>query len=416
MVQQSIRIASYNVENLFSRPRAMNRPEEVAAGILRAHARVNELFEREVYTPEVKAEILQLLGELKLLRDDGDVTRKNTFVVLRRIRGKLLHRPQNDPDGSQVTVVARGRADWTGWVDLIKDRIDEKAISNTARVIREVRADIVGVVETEDRLTLARFTDSLLVDATGAQPTYPHVMVIDGNDPRGIDVGVLSSAAYPLISMRSHIDDGPFGDRVFSRDCPEYWFTFPAGTAFAGQPLVVLVNHFKSKFGGNNAASIARRKRQAARTAEIYQAIRDAGVTHVVVMGDFNDTPDSEALQPLLTATDLTDIAAVTPFDDGDPDEERPGTFGNGTKSNKIDYLLLSPSLRARATGAGIFRMGVWGGANGTLFPTSTPSRPATRRRPTTLRSTSTSRSTEAARGAGGRGTGGPGVRPRDAR
>ena len=368
MVQQ-IRIASYNVENLFSRPRAMNQPEVIAAAVLRAHARVNELFEQEVYTPAVKAEILVLLKELKLLRDDGDVTRKSTFAILRRIRGRLLRRPQNDPDGSQVTVIASGRGAWTGWVDLIKDRIEEKAIANTARVIREVAADIVGVVEAEDRLTLGRFTDSLLRDPLASDPLYPHVMVIDGNDPRGIDVGILSTAEYPLGLMRSHIDDGPFGDRVFSRDCPEYWFTFPPGSALAGEQLVVLVNHFKSKFGGNNPASIARRKRQSSQVADIYDGLRVAGVDHIVVLGDFNDTPASEALQPLLADTDLIDIASVQPFDDGDPDEDRPGTFGNGTKSSKIDYLLLSPSLFSRATSAGIFRKGVWGGVNGTLFP-----------------------------------------------
>jgi endonuclease/exonuclease/phosphatase family metal-dependent hydrolase len=369
MAQHTIRLAAYNVENLFSRPRAMNQPEDVAAAVLRAHARVNELFEREFYTPDVKAEILTLLVELKLLRDDGDATRTSTFAVLRRIRGRLLRRPQNDPDGSQVTVVASGRAAWTGWVDLIKDRIQERAISNTARVIREVGADIVGIVEAEDRLTLSRFTDSLLLDTATADPLYPHVMLIDGNDPRGIDVGVLAAAPYPVTTMRSHIDDGPFGDRVFSRDCPEYWFTFPPGSALAGQQLVLLVNHFKSKFGGNNPASIARRKRQAQRAADIYRDLRAAGVEHIVVLGDFNDTPESEALRPLLVETDLTDIAHVLPFDDGDPDEDRPGTFGNGTKSSKIDYLLLSPSLFARATGAGIFRMGVWGGIHGTLFP-----------------------------------------------
>ncbi len=368
MVQQ-IRIASYNVENLFSRPRAMNQPEVIAAAVLRAHARVNELFEQEVYTPAVKAEILVLLKELKLLRDDGDVTRTSTFAILRRIRGRLLRRPQNDPDGSQVTVIASGRGAWTGWVDLIKDRIEEKAIANTARVIREVAADIVGVVEAEDRLTLGRFTDSLLRDPLASDPLYPHVMVIDGNDPRGIDVGILSTAEYPLGLMRSHIDDGPFGDRVFSRDCPEYWFTFPPGSALAGEQLVVLVNHFKSKFGGNNPASIARRRRQSSQVADIYDGLRVAGVDHVVVLGDFNDTPASEALRPLLADTDLIDIASVQPFDDGDPDEDRPGTFGNGTKSSKIDYLLLSPSLFARATSAGIFRKGVWGGVNGTLFP-----------------------------------------------
>ena len=40
-----------------------------------------------------------------------------------------------------------------------------------------------------------------------------------------------------------------------------------------------------------------------------------------------------------------------------------------GTASNKIDYILLSPALFAKATGGRIFRLGVWGGKNGTLFP-----------------------------------------------
>ena len=47
----------------------------------------------------------------------------------------------------------------------------------------------------------------------------------------------------------------------------------------------------------------------------------------------------------------------------------RPGTFANGTKSNKIDYILLSPALFAKVKAGGIFRKGVWGGKNGTLWP-----------------------------------------------
>lgn len=52
-------------------------------------------------------------------------------------------------------------------------------------------------------------------------------------------------------------------------------------------------------------------------------------------------------------------------FDDGG----RPGTYANSTKSQKIDYLLLSPDLFARTESGGIFRLGIWGGKNGTLFP-----------------------------------------------
>jgi len=99
---------------------------------------------------------------------------------------------------------------------------------------------------------LKRFRDTLITTGSGdgEQPIYPHVMVIDGNDARGIDVGVLSKADYPVQRMRSHVDDGGFGRTIFSRDCPEYWFTIPEGTALAGEPLVVLVNHLKRKFGG----------------------------------------------------------------------------------------------------------------------------------------------------------------------
>lgn len=370
----SFRIAAYNVENLFSRPRAMTQPEGVAATVLKAHARLNEIFEHETYSAADKAEILELLGALHLLTDDGDAANPNTLAVLRKHRGQLLRRPR-DGGAAAVTVVAGGRNDWTGWIDLTRERITARAIENTARVLREIDADIVGVVEAEDRITLKRFGDALLTTGGDGEelPIYPHVMVIDGNDARGIDVGVLSKDSYPIQRIRSHVDDGGFGRTVFSRDCPEYWFVFPEGSALAGQHLVVLVNHLKSKFGGNDPTSVAKRRRQAEQVKAIYNELRHNGIQHVVVLGDFNDTPDSEPLQPLLAeppqGTDLIDFVHVAEFDDGAPDDDRPGTFGNGTARNKIDYLMMSPSLFERATRAAIFRKGVWGGTHGTLFP-----------------------------------------------
>ena len=86
----------------------------------------------------------------------------------------------------------------------------------------------------------------------------------------------------------------------------------------------------------------------------------------IAVVGDFNDTPDSDPLKPLLkNGSDLKDIFDHPNFH-GD---SRPGTFGNGAASEKIDYILLSPALFAKVTGGGVERRGVWGGTNGTLFP-----------------------------------------------
>jgi hypothetical protein len=63
--------------------------------------------------------------------------------------------------------------------------------------------------------------------------------------------------------------------------------------------------------------------------------------------------------------SDLQDIAEHAAFEN---DPARPGTFGSGTKSNKIDYILLSPPLFALGSDGGIFRKGVWEGTHGEIF------------------------------------------------
>ena len=186
-------------------------------------------------------------------------------------------------------------------------------------------------------------------------------MLIDGNDERGIDVGLCSRGDYPIELMKSHVEDQDGGGTIFSRDCPEYCIALPTG-----KRLWVLVNHFKSKGFGSQPQSNARRLRQATRVRALYDALLERGETLVAVVGDLNDTPDSQPLEPLLTSN-LRDIAQHPNFDDG-AGGTRPGTYANGSASQKIDYVLLSPALFARATGGGIFRRGVWGGAKGTLW------------------------------------------------
>ena len=347
-----IRIATFNVENLFERPRAMSGRMHVDGNpVLDAHARVNELFAAETYTDAVKDQILDLLDRLGLLRSD-----EARFAVLRQVRGRLLRRPAAP---KPVEVVAGGRGDWIGWVDLVKERVDEVAMSNTARVITDVDADVQAVVEAESRVALKQFADAAIL--AGGAPAYPHVMVIDGNDARGIDVGLMTKAPHRIVDIVSHVDDADADGRlIFGRDCPQY--TVELGT---GERLVLLVNHFKSKGYGRQSDNDATRRRQAARVATLYDELRAGGHDEVVVLGDLNDTPDSAPLLPLLAGTDLRDVTTHPAF----TSDGRPGTYANGAKSQKIDYLLLSPALFERVAGGAIFRKGVWGGKNGTLFP-----------------------------------------------
>jgi hypothetical protein len=208
-----MRLASYNVENLFDRPKAMNLADKAAgSALLDAHGELTVLLEQATYTPAAKTRIVELLGTLGLANSDAA-----EFFVLRRIRGRLLRRPQ----AGGTEVVANGRADWIGWVEPTTDRVAEVAIANTGRVIRDVGADVLAVVEADNRIALKRFTDPLLRDPAGAL-LYPHVMLIDGNDDRGIDVGLLTRPAFPIRGIRSHVDDTDVDGEVFSRDCPTH--------------------------------------------------------------------------------------------------------------------------------------------------------------------------------------------------
>jgi len=41
-----------------------------------------------------------------------------------------------------VQIVATGRKDWIGWLELKTERVNEIATQNTARVVREIKADV----------------------------------------------------------------------------------------------------------------------------------------------------------------------------------------------------------------------------------------------------------------------------------
>ena len=345
-----MRLASYNVENLFERAMPMNWTDwQAGKQALTAHALLNIIFSKSAYGPKEKLRIVELLDMLGLRNSD-----ESSVALLRQNHGRLLSRKNG-----AVTVAVNGRADWVGWVELKNEPVNQAAVTNTGRIMKLLDADVLAVIEAENRPSLERFSEQVL-RTVGFDP-YPRIMLVDGNDDRGIDVGVMARDAYPLRAIVSHVDDrSDGGGRIFSRDCPEYEIVLPSG-----QSLWLLVNHFKSKGYGSTASSTARRRMQAARAREIMDLRLAGGATYVALVGDLNDTPDSQALEPLFQDGRLRDISFHPKFES----DGRPGTWQNGTKANKLDYIILSPALEAKVVRAGVERRGVWGGKNGTLFP-----------------------------------------------
>jgi hypothetical protein len=149
-----MRITSFNVENFFARPKAMNLATWAdGAPVLAAHAELNTLLEQPSYTATDKTRIAQLLSTLGLEKSDSAA-----MAVLRQVRGRLVSRPRT----GGLTIVADGRGDWVGWVDLTTEPVTEAAIANTARVIRDLDPQVLGVVEAENRVVLKHFTDAEL--------------------------------------------------------------------------------------------------------------------------------------------------------------------------------------------------------------------------------------------------------------
>jgi endonuclease/exonuclease/phosphatase family metal-dependent hydrolase len=298
-----------------------------------------ELFLAEsCYTLPVKKQIKKILEKYEF--DNRDERDRPFEIVQVRKRLYMVRK-----SSQQLEVVADGRSDWVGWVELGREEINGEAVLNTGRAISEVNADIQCVVEVENRITLDRFNQQVLAKIPDFLP-FQHNLLVDGNDARGIDIGLLSR--YPIISVRSHIDDGG-SDHIFNRDCPEFEVALPDGNS-----LWILGNHFKSKGNGSFSENNLRRRRQATQVARIYKAALQRSDL-VIVLGDLNDSPDSWPLQPLLHGTDLEEVMMHPSY------QGLPGTYGTGRSiRQKLDYILLSPALWRRVQNVGVERRSVY--------------------------------------------------------
>lgn len=347
-----VKIASFNVENLFERPRAFNLTNVTGENpVLEAYKEVNVLIKQDAYSPADKERIRELLVTLGIYFINGqDAVRRSEqfppqWAWLRNNRGTFDRQPQDE--SQSVEIIANGRGSWIGWVELVTEPTDELGTRTTARVIQEVDADILGIIEAEDRPSLVRFNEELL------EGRYRHAMLVDGNDDRGIDVGIMTKENFEILSICSNVDSVDNVGQIFSRDCPQYEVRTPSGNI-----VHVLVNHFKSQSGGGGS----KRKRQAKKVREIADDLMDHE-QHVVVLGDLNEGPPNGTTQAINLAalynngSRLIDCYSLDDFDIGN----RPGSYDSCGLSNRLDYIFISESLRQHFRGGGLFRKGLWG-------------------------------------------------------
>ena len=200
----------------------------------------------------------------------------------------------------------------------------------TAQAIKATKADIICLQEVENLDTLKTFQSQFLKQ-------YPFQYLIDGNDPRLIDVAVLSK--MEAATLRTHQFDKKGTTKIFSRDCLEIEYNIN------GTILTLFVNHFKSMLGGEEETN-ARRMEQSERVTAIIKEKFGNNPTNenFVVVGDFNAKPDSSSIAPLLSEPWIENVVATRL-----PEDAQWTHFYDREKSvAQLDYLLLSKSLATK--------------------------------------------------------------------
>ncbi len=208
---------------------------------------------------------------------------------------------------------------------------DENETNEIARRIRDVvNADVLAVQEVEHIEILRQFNRDRLHNL------YPHAVLIEGNDQRLIDVGVLSKWPIGIIvshQAATHEDDPD--RRVFSRDLLQVEILDRSG-----RKLFMLYNtHLKSHYVPYGIDSVQgaidannRRRRQAETISRILTRMERPNSRYVLA-GDMNDPPDSEFLRPMLTADGQALINALENSVETRPPKQEANGQGPGPQS-----------------------------------------------------------------------------------
>ena len=300
------------------------------------------LLSKPLYDQAVKDKIFQVTQGLV------------QFIEIRKDAGSLGEwKKVNGIIGFRIFTGCNGRGDWIGEITFKSQEFSDDQRKNTGKVIKELDADILCLVEVEGMNVLKDFNRQILGDKKFSQ----FVMIDSPNDPRGIDVACLTK--HKITALKTHVfDAGQMFNPVFSRDCLEV-----AIDVGLKKPIFVLCNHFKSQSGKSDAERLRgaqKRDDQSWRVVEILKAY-DLQKQYVVVLGDLNED-SANANQSLAR---LFSVQGLTPLvDPAAPMTDRYtyfyGKAKKGERLNQLDYIFVSEPLRKALTAQGFERRGIF--------------------------------------------------------
>jgi endonuclease/exonuclease/phosphatase family metal-dependent hydrolase len=213
--------------------------------------------------------------------------------------------------------------------DFIKSSSEYQAqINAVAAIIQAQSPDVVMFAEVENLGVLDKLNEKL----GGA---YSERHLFDSNDPRGIDVAVMSK--LPLSNVVSHKDDTfavegtQAPEYQFARDCLQVEFTFEQ------QEFALFGVHLRSKGPPDDPNKrLAEAQRCRAIADEYASGKPDAAIA---ILGDYNDLPASPPVKAVLGSNPT--FFSVTDYV---PENDR-WTFDYQGVRELIDHQIVNPKM-----------------------------------------------------------------------
>jgi len=196
----------------------------------------------------------------------------------------------DDPETMDDDFTPGGFNHWT--VERLNDKI-EKFTKVVKEIVKPDFPDIIGLAEIENKTVMLGILDSM------QQHGMPHYSFIhyDSPDERGSDVAMIyNTRTFKLLHSKPLLVQLP-GIEDRTRD-----ILYVNGETINGENLHLFLTHFPSRREGTDLSE----RRRYFVASELRNAVNKVMSEHadarIIIMGDFNDTPDDNGVDEVLGA------------------------------------------------------------------------------------------------------------------
>lgn len=182
-----------------------------------------------------------------------------------------------------------------------EDRLQEKLLhlSKAITLLHNELPAIIGLAEVENRSVL-----EMLIQTTHLKNGNYKIIHYESDDPRGIDCALLyNPTVFSLIRADKHILHVTDEPDFRTRDILE------VHGKLNGAEVTFFVNHWPSRKEGVRQTEHRRRCAAQLLRKRVDEILHFDRLSNILIMGDFNDTPDDDSLHGILRAKGQHELA-----------------------------------------------------------------------------------------------------------